>query len=104
MRDWLTRIGAALFSPERRWRYALLVAIVAFFAVLKAGFDPGLSRPCTDGDYYYQIARNVAEGHGFSTNVSLYNQGLRSFPHPINHSPMWPLTMGLLGKLFDLET
>jgi hypothetical protein len=81
----------------------LLVAIVAFFAVLKAGFDPGLGRPCTDGDYYFQIARNVAEGHGFSTNVSLYNQGLRYFPHEINHSPAWPLTMGLLGKLFDLE-
>lgn len=104
MRDWLTRFGSSLLSPERRWRYALLTAIVAFFAVLKQGFDPGLGRPCTDGDYYFQIARNVAEGHGFSTNVSLYNQGLRSFPHPINHSPLWPLTMGLLGKLFDLET
>lgn len=104
MRDWLTRFGSALLSPERRWRYALLAGIVAFFAALKLDFDPGLGRPCTDGDYYFQIARNVAEGNGFTTNVSLYNQGLLYFPHEINHSPVWPLTMGLLGKLFALET
>jgi hypothetical protein len=106
MRAWLSRLPSALLgelsAPERRWRYVLLAAIVAFFAVLKGGFGPGLGRPCTDGNYYFQIARNVAEGHGFSTNVSLYNQGLRSFPHPINQSPLWPLTLGLFGALFGL--
>ncbi|MCK9459318.1 MAG: hypothetical protein M0R80_06730 [Proteobacteria bacterium] len=88
---------------ERRWRYLTLAVIVCVFAVLKLNFNPGLGRPCLDGDYYFQIARNVAEGNGLATNLSLYNQGIKNFPHKINHSPVWPLTMGYLGKVFDLE-
>jgi hypothetical protein len=99
----LRRVLVRWFPAERRWRYVTLAAIICVFAVLKLNFNVGLGRPCLDGDYYYQIARNVAEGNGLSTNLSLYNQGLKEMPHKINQSPIWPLTMGYLGKVFDLE-
>jgi len=97
-------IGAWLISPELRWRLLVLLAILAGLMYLKGQFDPGLGRPGLDGSFYYQIARNVAEGNGLTTNVSLYNQGLTSFPHPTNYAPAWPITLGLVGKIFDLET
>jgi len=99
----LKRVLTRWLPADRRWRYVTLAAIICVFAVLKLNFNPGLGRPCLDGDYYFQIARNVAEGNGLATNLSLYNQGIKEFPHKINQSPVWPLTMGYLGKIFDLE-
>lgn len=77
----------------------LLLTLVA----LKLVFDPGLGRNSLDGDYYFQIARHVAEGDGLETSVSLYHQGLKSLPHPTNASPLWPLTMGLAARPLGLD-
>jgi len=89
---------------RKLWRGALLVALLLLFAGLKANFDHGLGRRALDGDYYYQIARHVAEGDGMATSVSLYNQGFQSFPHRINQSPAWVLLLGYTGRWFGLDT
>ena len=99
----IRKIIANIFPPDKRWRYLLLLAIIGIFIVLKINFDPGIGRVSLDGDYYYQIARNVAEGNGLSTNVSLYNQGLKTLPHKMNISPVWPLVLGYVGKVFGLR-
>ena len=52
-------------DPARRAEKALLLALFLIpLIVLKLWFDPGLGVVTDDGNYYYQIARNVAEGKG----------------------------------------
>jgi len=87
-----------------RNRAALLGLLLLLFGLSKASISPGLGRNALDGDFYFQIARNVSEGNGLTTNVSLYHQGLKSFPAKVSRSPLWPLTLGLSGKVASLET
>jgi len=100
----IINIIATLLPPYKRWRYLLLLLIIGTFATLTINFAPGIGRVSLDGDYYYQIARNVAEGKGFVTSVSLYNQGIKKLPHKINISPVWPLVLGYVGRIFDLRS
>ncbi len=86
-----------------RERYLLLALLLLFFAALKWEFNPGLGRNSLDGDYYYQIARNVAEGRGFTTSVSLYHQGFRELPHATSIYPLWPLLLGFVAKAVPLR-
>ena len=80
-----------------RERHVLLLILLCLLAALKWGYNPGLGRNALDGDYYYQIARHVAEGDGLVTSVSLYHQGFKELPHPINIYPLWPLLLGYSG-------
>ena len=57
-----------------------------------------------DGGYFTEIARHVRDGHGLVTNVSVYNFGYESFPHPTAVYPLWPLLLGYSARLADLET
>jgi 4-amino-4-deoxy-L-arabinose transferase-like glycosyltransferase len=84
-------------------RYALLLALICAFAILKGLFDPGLGARSLDGDYYYQIARHLSEGDGLKSSVSLYHQGFKSFPHRVNQNPLWLLMLGYSGRWFGLE-
>ena len=63
--------------------------IVTTCAVAKVCYNPTLDRRSLDGNYYYQIARHIAEGNGFRTSVSLYHQGLRTLPAPATIYPAW---------------
>jgi hypothetical protein len=80
----------------------LLFLILVPLAGFKAAYDPGLGRNSLDGDYYYQVARHVAEGDGLVTSVSLYHQGFKSLPHPTNIYPLWPLVLGYAGRVVPL--
>lgn len=78
--------------------------LLLLLAGLKLVFTPGLGHRSLDGNFYYQIARNVTEGEGLVTNVSIYHQGLEELPHPTNQNPLWPLVLGYSGRLLGLET
>ena len=89
-------------KSHRSERVLLLVLLLVFLAGLKASFNPGMGRNSLDGDYYYQVARHVAEGDGLMTSVSLYHQGFKTLPHRTNIYPIWPLTLGWVGKVVPL--
>lgn len=76
--------------------------MLVLFASLKLAFHPGLGRNFLDGNFYFQIAQNVAAGDGLSTRVSLYHQGLKSFPHLTNMAPLWPLALAATGRAVGL--
>lgn len=56
-----------------------------------------------DGGYYLEVARHVRDGDGLATNVSLYQFGYESFPHPTSVYPLWPWLLGMGGRLVDIE-
>lgn len=56
-----------------------------------------------DGAYYTDVAQHVRDGLGLQTRQSLYHKGYPSFPHPTSVYPLWPLLLGLLGRLVDLQ-
>lgn len=84
----------------------VLVALLAAFGVLKLFFNPlpYSDVKADDGAYYYQVARNFAEGRGLTTNVSLFHHGFETLPHAITYYPLWMLTLGLAGRVFPLES
>ena len=57
-----------------------------------------------DGGYLTEVARHVRDGHGLVTNMSVYNFGYESFPHPTAVYPLWPLLLGYSARVADLET
>ena len=57
-----------------------------------------------DADYYFTIARSVAEGEGLKSNLSLYYQGFKELPHFVTGSPVWPLFLGSIGAVIGMET
>lgn len=84
-------------------RVTLLGALLAALAAAQFAFAPPLGHQFADAAFYYQVARHVAEGDGLLTSVSLYNQGFRELPHPTNVYPLWPLLLGLAGRVVPLE-
>lgn len=95
-----TPLGTAnAVRARRRERLVVLLLLLLSLAGLKAAFNPGLGRNSLDGDYYYQIARHVAEGDGLVTSVSLYHQGFKEMPHPATIYPLWPLLLGWMAAL-----
>jgi hypothetical protein len=99
MTDQVPHSGSDRARSRRVERLLILVGLLLVLAAFKLAFNPGLGRNSLDGDYYFQIARNVAEGRGLETNVSLYHQGLKTFPHKSNVSPVWPLTLGTTSRI-----
>jgi acyl-CoA dehydrogenase len=63
----LARIASRVASLVARFaaRPWLPLVLLVGFAVLKWPHNPGLTPAGPDGNYYYQIARNVEEGKGF---------------------------------------
>ncbi|MBW2416204.1 MAG: glycosyltransferase family 39 protein, partial [Deltaproteobacteria bacterium] len=84
-------------------RYGLLAVMLLALVPMKASLDFGLGRRSNDASYYYTIARHVASGDGLRSNVSLYFQGFRSFPHRVTTSPGWPLALGGAGALLGID-
>jgi hypothetical protein len=89
--------------PKSVRPYGLLFLILLALVPLKTCFDPDIGPRVYDGDYYYGVARLVSEGEGLTTNLSLYFQGFKSFPHRVTSSPVWPLTLGASGRLFGMR-
>lgn len=92
------------------WRPSrVLLERLVFAALLVGLFALKLSQAATepafgpDGSYYYDIAAHVRDGHGLVTDVSLFNAGYEYFPHPTAIYPLWPLLLGLVGRVVPLE-
>lgn len=81
------------------------VTVLALLVTLKALFNPSplSDTKFDDGAYYYQVARHVRDGDGFVTSVSLYNDGFKRLPHQALFYPLWPLLLGLTGRVLDLQ-
>lgn len=79
-------------------RWLTLAAIIALLAAIHAHYRTGDGPFGTDGSYYVQIARHVADGDGLRTSVSLYYLGLRPLPNPFVNSPLWPLLLGWTAR------
>src|SRR5688572_4355417 len=88
-------------TARRRWLIA--IAIIAVLFSLQSLRRVGAGSWGTDGSYYFQVARHVAEGDGLLTSVCLYNQGLQKLPTHTNIYPLWPLLLGLTGRLIPLH-
>lgn len=87
----------------RAKRVLLLGAIVALLFGLKLGWLPGTGPYGLDGAFYVNAARNVQEGVGLKTNVSMYHYGQAALPtysHLIY--PLWPLLLGSTARLVGL--
>lgn len=87
-------------TARRRWLIA--AAIIAVLFSLQSLRRVGEGPWGADGSYYYQVARHVSEGDGLLTSVCLYNQGLRTLPTHTNIYPLWPLLLGLTGRVVPL--
>lgn len=82
----------------------VLLLILAPLVSLKLLFTPGPGNFGSDAAYYYQIARNVSEGRGLVTSVSLYHQGLDPLPQRSpSIYPVWPVLLGMTGRLIGLQ-
>jgi 4-amino-4-deoxy-L-arabinose transferase-like glycosyltransferase len=91
-----------LAAPARVERVVLLAILLTPMLVLKFWLSRGLGVETDDANYYYQIARHVAEGDGLVTSVSLHHQGLRHLPAPATIYPLWPWLLGIVGKVSSL--
>lgn len=87
-------------STQRRILLALLLFALAALKVLHLQMPAGYNE---DGWYYLEIARNVRDGLGLVSNVSLYHAGFPHFPHETPVYPAWPLLLGWVGRLVPLE-
>ncbi len=91
-------------KPDRRPSWALLALIVAGAVGVKiAAWPSPVGHHALDGSNYYQVAAHVAAGDGLQTRLSLYHQGFRSFPHPSNIYPAWPLVLGYASRALGLS-
>ncbi len=96
--------GDAPASAGNRGGVLVLAAILLALIPLKIATMPGEGPYGLDASYYVQIARNVAEGNGLTTNVSLYHEGLTPLPAPARIYPLWPLVLGAAGAAIGLTT
>jgi hypothetical protein len=67
------------------------------FLACKVLFLSHLSSAGLDGSYYLDIAHNLHQGYGLTSDLSLYHQGLPSFPHSTPIYPVWSLLMAALS-------
>ncbi len=88
---------------SRRGELLMLAAILLLLATLRLSLDSGLGPYGVDGSYYVQIARNLTEGKGLVTSVSLYHQGLDPLPAPTNIYPAWPVLLGVTARIVGLS-
>lgn len=88
---------------DRRARTVLLLAILAILAALKLHYSSGEGPLGLDGSNYFQVARNVAEGRGLLTNLSLYHIGFKHLPaRSFQTYPLWPLLLGYTGRAIGM--
>jgi hypothetical protein len=89
-------------SIERqlRTRWVLLGLILLVSAAAKIPVMPGTGPFGWDGSFYVNAARNVYEGHGPVTSVSLYHRGEMQLPAPSRAVyPLFVLLMGYTGRI-----
>ena len=84
-------------------RLTLLAAILALVGSVKVWFGPGTGPFGVDGAYYVNVARNVQEGVGLKTSISMYHYGQLELPaRSPQIYPVWPLLLGYTARLIGL--
>lgn len=87
-------------------RVSSTITTVVVFLLVSVGhaiYSTCIGEFGNDGGYYTDIARNVRDGYGLTTDVSVFHQGFRFFPHPTPVYPLWPLVYGYAARLAPLE-
>lgn len=93
----------AALSQQRIARLALLVSIFAILGSVKVWFGPGTGPFGVDGAFYVNVARNVQEGIGLKTSISMYHFGQLELPaRSPQIYPVWPLLLGYTARLIGL--
>lgn len=87
--------------PADVWLFLLF--LVPYIAV-RAWHASQLTTFGIDGSYYAEVARHVRDGLGLTSHLSLYHAGDEQFPHPTSIYPLWPLLLGFVSRVADLET
>lgn len=88
---------------ERVARLVLLALILVILGTLKLSFNSGEGPLGLDASNYFQIGRNVAEGRGLVTNISLYHLAFKKLPARSSQTyPLWPLVLGYTGRLIGM--
>lgn len=85
------------------WRRIVRVALVAGLVALKVQVNAGVRDFGIDGSLYFEVARNVRDGRGLVSFVSLMNAGVEHFPYPTPLYPIWPLILGYSGRVVPME-
>ena len=78
------------------------VGLCVVFGALRWSYRPPLGDGL-DGAYYFQIARQVALGHGLDTTYSVFHMGLSPLPQRATSYPLTPLAIGYLARFMPLE-
>ncbi len=91
---------AIMFQSDAKYTNILLFL---FLLIIKIMFTLNLESFGWDGSYYYNVAKNIQNGLGFTTNLSLYHQGMTYFPHPTPVYPLWPALLGYTSHIFPLK-
>lgn len=91
-------------SSERAlMRLVLLAAILIVPGSVKLWHSVGTGPFGLDGAFYVNVARNVQEGAGLVTNVSLYHEGHLELPARTRLIyPLWPAVLGHTARLIGL--
>ena len=87
-----------LFRSPRFQAYFMLGLILFVLADLKLTYNLSQTYPNIDGGYYTDIAQHVRDGDGLKTDISLYHQGFKYFPHPTAIYPLWPWIYGMVAR------
>lgn len=90
-------------ASRRLLERLLLVGLLVGLLALKLQYFAGEPEFDPDGSYYYDIAAHVRDGDGLVTDVSLFNAGFTHFPHATAIYPLWPLVLGLVGRVVPLD-
>ena len=89
-----------LFRSDAKYTNILFLS---FLLIVKVLYTLNVDSFGWDGSYYYGIARNIRDTFRFTTNLSLYHQGMNYLPHPTPVYPLWPYLLGYVSHLFPLE-
>lgn len=93
-----------LWSELRRDPIRTLFGVVMLaIAVPRLMFSLYVRDFGADGGYYSNIARNVRDGNGLTTDLSIFHQGFPHFPYPTPVYPVWPFVYGMVAKVAPLE-
>ncbi len=92
------------WQPPIRWlERGLLVGLVLGLLALKWSYFVAGPTYGPDAAYYHDIAVHVRDGHGLVTDVSLFNAGYETFPHPTAIYPVWPWLLGMVARVVPLD-
>ncbi|HVR41673.1 MAG TPA: hypothetical protein VMU84_21430, partial [Thermoanaerobaculia bacterium] len=95
--------GTKAVDNRSAMRMLVLALILAALFGMKLAYLPGTGPYSLDGSFYVNAARNVEEGVGLKTNVSMYHRGNLVLPTRSRLIyPLWPLLLGYTGRAIGL--